>query len=260
MKRYLRIWWIYTKATTQIALQSRFGAVFFLVGKFLRFGSIFYFLYILVSKTQSLAGYNLNQVLFFYATFNLIDGIPQFLLREVYRFRNQVVKGYLDYVLAQPQSTLLKALFGGSDVLDLPMLFVSVGFLIYSGLQLSNVTFLGVILYLFLLINGLAIALAFHIFVLGLGIVSTEVDNSIMLYRDITRLGQIPVDVYRSPISLILTFIVPVGIMMSFPVKALLGLVSLSFIVFAIAFAGIFLFLSLKFWRYALNQYQSASS
>ncbi len=260
MIRYIKIWWLYTKNTTQIALQSRFGAVFFLLGKFLRFSLILYFLYILLSKTNSLEGYNLNQVIFFYATFNLIDGIPQFLLREVYRFRIYVIKGYFDYILAHPISPLFRSLLGGSDILDIPLLLTSLGFLIYSGLQLEGVTILGVVLYLILLINGLLIALSFHIFILGTGVQTSEVDNSIMFYRDLIRMGQIPIDVYRAPINFLITFLIPVGIMISFPVKALLGLLNPTLIIISLGIGITCILLSIWYWKYSLNKYSSVSS
>jgi ABC-2 type transport system permease protein len=231
-----------------------------MIGKILRFFLMFYFLYVLVSHTKTLAGYNLNEVIFFYATFNLVDQIPQLFLREVYRFRSYVVQGYLDHILTKPVSPLFRSLFGGSDILDLSVVCLSLGYLFYSGFQLTGVTFFGILLYIALVINALIIAFAFHIFVLGFGIITTEIDNSIMLYRDTTRMGQFPVDVYRAPVNFLITFVLPVGIMMTFPVKALLGTLDWQFILIAFAFSLSFLFCSLKFWEYSLKQYQSASS
>ena len=260
MIRYLRLWWIFTKNTTSLALQSRFGSVFFTIGKFLRFFILLYFLYILVSQTKTLAGFDIYQVIFFYATFNLIDIVPQLLLRETYRFRAYVVQGFLDYILTKPMSPLFRSLFGGSDVLDIPMLLISIGFLVYSGMHIGPVDFLGVLLYLVLVANAMVIAFAVHIFILGFGIMTADIDNSVMLYRDITRMGQIPVDVYKAPVSFLVTFVVPVGIMMSFPVKALLGMLQWEYIFIAFGFALVFLLGSLKFWQFSLRQYQSASS
>lgn len=260
MKKYFKLWWFFTKNTTSLAMQSRFGSSFFLIGKILRFFVLFYFFYLLLGKTQNLAGFSFWQIVFFYATFNLVDTTAQFLLREVYRFRVYVLKGFFDYILTKPMSPLFRSLFGGSDVLDIPLILLALGFLVYSAFYIGSITFSGILLYLVLLANALAIALAFHIFVLGIGIISSEVDSMILLYRDISRMGQIPVDVYRAPVSFIITFILPVGIMMSFPVKALLGILSWQYIFIAFLFAASFLLFSLQFWKYALRQYQSASS
>lgn len=260
MHRYLKLWWQFSKNTTNLALQSRFGSSFFLIGKLLRFFMLLYFLYVLISATKTLAGFNIYEIIFFYATFNLIDVIPQMFLRETYRFRYYVVSGFLDYILTKPVSPLFRSMFGGSDVLDIPMFLLSVGFLIYSGSHLAAITPEGILLYLVLVINALVIAFSIHIFILGMAIITSDVDNSVMLYRDITRMGQIPVDVYKAPISFLVTFVLPVGMMMSFPVKALLGLLSWQFIIIAFCFSAVFLLGSLKFWQFSLRQYQSASS
>lgn len=258
--RYIKLWWLYAKYATSLALQSRFGAILFLLGKFIRFFMLFYFLYFLVSQTKTLAGFNIYEIMFFYATFNLIDVIPQLLLRETYRFRYYVIQGFLDHILTKPVSPLFRALLGGSDALDLPMLFLSIGFLIYAGMHIGPISVLGLLLYGVLVVNALVIALSVHIFILGFGILTADIDNSVMLYRDITRMGQIPVDVYRAPVSFIITFVLPVGIMMSFPVKALLGLLAPQLILIAFCFSGVFLLGSLRFWQFSLRQYQSASS
>ncbi|MBU2632172.1 ABC-2 family transporter protein [Patescibacteria group bacterium] len=113
---------------------------------------------------------------------------------------------------------------------------------------------------LILVINALVIALVFHILVLAIGILTTEVDNLIWVYRDATNMGRVPVDVYREPVRGLITFIIPIGIMMSFPVKALLGVLPLGLILFSIGFSISFLLISLWFWRFALSRYASASS
>lgn len=258
--RYIKLWWQFSKNTTSLALQSRLGSSFFMIGKFIRFFMLLYFLIILVSTTKNLAGFGIYEIIFFYATFNLIDVIPQMFLRETYRFRYYVISGFFDYILTKPVSPLFRAMFGGSDALDVPLFLLSLGFLVYSGLHLASITFLGVLIYVLLVVNAIIIAFSIHVLILGLAIITTDVDNSVMLYRDITKMGQIPVDVYRAPVNFLITFVLPVGIMMSFPVKALLGLLSYQFVFISFAFAAVFLVGSLKFWGYAVNKYQSASS
>src|SRR5207244_141720 len=83
-----------------------------------------------------------------------------------------------------------------------------------------------VALYIFFIINSLIIATALHIFVLAVGILFTEVDNAIIVYRSFTRLAVAPIDVYKEPIRFIFTFILPIGIMMTVPVKGLFGLLT----------------------------------
>jgi ABC-2 type transport system permease protein len=122
------------------------------------------------------------------------------------------------------------------------------------------VTITGIISYLILIVNAFIIALAFHILTIASGILTTEVDNAIMLYRDTTQMGRIPIDIYKEPVSWIITFVIPVGIMMTFPAKALMGLLSLQALVAAIIISSLFLLGSLKLWKYALKNYTSPSS
>lgn len=260
LKRYLKVLWVRTLLTNSIFLQSRLGAFLFFIGKLLRFGTFLYFLVILTHETKVIAGYSLWQVVFFYATFNLIDIIVQLFLREVYRFRTYIVNGTFDSVLSKPFSPLIRSLFGGIDLTDLPLLIISIFFLVYSGVHLGGITLGSILIFMLLIFNAFLIALSFHILVLALAIYTTEIDHAIMVYRDITQMGRIPVDIYIEPVRIFLTFVIPVGIMMTLPAKALMNLASLNLIILSFSFSAILLFLSLKLWQKSLKYYQSASS
>lgn len=260
MKRYLSLWLTMTARTTQIALYSRSGVILFTIGKFLRFGFFLIFLFLLTSRTESLAGFTVWQVMVFFITFTLIDFISQFLWREVYRFRQSIISGSFDYVLTKPISPLFRSLFGGSDVLDLVTLLPLLGFLIFVIFQMGNVGILDIILYLLLVANGVSIALSFHIFVLGLGIVTTEVDNAIWMFREISQLGRVPLQVYPKMVTFFFTYLLPVAAMIAIPTQALLGLLSIKGVLIAFGFSSMLLVGSMTFWRYALRQYASASS
>jgi len=240
-------------------LSQRFGAGIFIIGKLLRFGFFLAFIFFLLKGTKTLAGYNLNQTLFFFLTFNLIDVVAQFLFREVYRFRPLVVSGSFDLVLTKPMSALFRSLMGGADVLDLvtiPPLVLAI-YLVGRGLGPSPTD---VLFYIFLIINGLALATAFHIAVISMGIITLEIDHTIMIYRDITNLGRFPIDIYKQPLQGILTYLIPVGIMITLPAKALMGLVSPWGVLLSFAIGVAAVLVSIRLWHFALTKYTSASS
>lgn len=260
MKKYLKIWYMYAAYSAQVSLQSRFGAILYLIGKFIRFGLFLFFIYLLSSAVEKVAGYTVWQMIFVFATFNLIDVTAQIVLREVYRFRGYVISGSMDYFLVRPIAPIFRFLFGGADVLDLPMLIFSVGFLIFAFLNIGNLTLVGFIGYFTLVINALLIALAFHIFVLAVGILTSEVDNSLWLYRDLTSMGRIPVDLYKEPIRGIITFAIPIGIMITFPAKSAFGTLDPLFIIVAFIIGISSFILGILSWKFALKRYSSASS
>lgn len=256
---YFRIWWIMSKNSFLMVLTQKKVFMVFLLGKVLRFVFFFSFLFFLVKGVNGLAGYNTNQVIFFFLTFMLVDVTAQFLFREVYRFRPLVVTGDLDLLLVKPTSTLFRVLMGGADVIDfitIPPLY----FIVYYYGRLLNPSVTAVVYYLILLSVSLLIATALHIIVLSFGVITLEVDHLVMIYRDLTTMGRFPVDIYKEPARSLLTYLIPVGIIMTVPAKALMGLISLKAVVIIIFSALLFFYLSLRFWKFALTRYSSASS
>jgi ABC-2 type transport system permease protein len=256
---YFRIWVNMSKNSFLMVLNQKSVLLVFLAGKVLRFMFFVAFLFFLVKGSENLAGYNSTQAIFFFLTFMVVDTTAQFLFREVYKFRSLVVSGDFDLVLVKPVNSLFRVLMGGADVIDLitlPPLFLGV---IYVGSLLSPTVF-QIFLYLILILTGILISTAFHIIVISFGIITLEVDHTIMIYRDVTNMGRFPVDIYKEPLKSVLTFFIPVAIMMSLPAKALMGLAGLGAVFLAIVISFVFMFVSLRFWNFALKKYSSASS
>ena len=260
MKRYFHIWWVLSVASIQTAAASYTTVVLFTFGKLLRFILFLGFILLLQLRTKSLGGYTTWEVILFFAVFNFIDTASQLFFREVYRFRPYITRGTFDFYLLKPFSPLFRSLFGGMDILDMPLLIISFGFIIFSAVMIGHISLIHSALFVLLLLNGLVIAAAFHIFVLCLGILSTTVDQLLWIYRDLTIFGRVPITVYQEPIRGFMTFVIPVGIMMAFPAQAMLGILSPLTILIAILIAGGLLVSSLLLWRYSLKQYTSASS
>jgi len=254
----LRIFFIYSKFALKTTFQTRVGTIFFIIGKIVRFLFFFLLVTFIFNKVKVIKGYTINQAIIFYLTFNLIDTITQIFFREVYRFKYRVVSGSFNLTLTKPHHPFLQILVGGIDYLDIVMLIPYLLLTIYYiSLGGANRGFFAVLMYLLLLLNGLIIAAAFHITVLALGIITTETDNTIMIYRDLTNLGRFPLDIYQTPLREIFTYIIPIGIMISFPAQALFNLLTLPKIIYAFILSSGSLLLSLKFWNYGLKRYQS---
>ncbi|KKU09563.1 MAG: hypothetical protein UX13_C0037G0012 [Candidatus Woesebacteria bacterium GW2011_GWB1_45_5] len=233
--------------------------VFFLIGKIIRFVFFGGFIFFLLKGTNTLAGYNLNQALFFYLTFFLIDTVSQFLFREVYRFRPYIISGSFDLILLKPMSPLFRVLMGGADIIDL-LTIPPLIYLVFHYGSLLSPSVLHTAYYVLLVINGLLLATAFHIAVLAMGIITLEIDHTVMIYRDIQSLGRFPTDIYREPLRGILTYFVPIGMMITVPAKALMGLVNPGGIALAFLIGTVATVASLRFWNFALTKYTSASS
>lgn len=260
LKRYFKIWWLYASNSFQMQFTVRLAFLIFLLGKILRFTIFTFFIVLLLQNTKVLAGYSLDQTIFFFLSFNLLDVISQMVFREVYKFRSVVLSGNFDFYLVKPVNPLFRSLFGSPDVLDFFTLIPLIFAVIYFMDRVGGLNFYPVAMYVLLIISGLIISLSFHILVLSLAIVTLEIDHAIMVYRDIVGLGRMPIDIYKEPIRGLLTFVIPVGIMMSYPAKAFLGLLSPALIIYGLFFSVVLFFGSLKIWDYSIRKYSSASS
>jgi len=240
----------------RVTTQGRLGVVIFTLGKVIRFAFMFFLLFFIFSKTKVLKGYTFQEAALFYMIFSLVDTISQILFREVYRFRQLVVSGSLDSVLLKPYHPFLRILVGGVDLLDVALLIPYTIIAIVIALQ-GHIVFGNFIVFLALFINAIWITTSFHIIVLAFGVLTTEVDHTILIYRDITGLGRFPMAIYKEPIRSFFTFVIPIGIMTSFPPQALLGTLSPTAFIISFVISSILFYCAMNLWTYALKKYQS---
>jgi len=261
VKKLIKIWLMYTLNALQSDLLTTWAGVLFIIGKIVRFLLFFVFLFAILSAAKTLAGYNREQVIFFFLVFMLVDAMVQFLFRGVYHFRSLVVSGDYDLDLLKPLPSFFRPIFGHTDLADFVTLIPL--WVYFLWFVFTNHLFTGIgdlILFFLLLFNSLILAFAFHLFICAICVLTTEIDHLVWVYRDLTSMARFPTDIYQKAIQGILTFTIPVVILITVPAKALLGLLSWPWIALAFGISGLFLWGSLKFWRYALSKYSSASS
>jgi len=258
--KLLKIWLMVSSRAAQSQLINPYSALIFVLGKLIRFVLFFVFLFKILSTSGSLAGHGPEVVIVFFLVFNLIDILTQFLFRGVYRFRPLIVSGDYDLDLLKPLPSFFRPIFGWTDILDLVTL---IPFWLYFFWFLAINNFLSpinLLLFFFLIINSLFLSFAFHLFVCGICILTTEIDHLIWVYRDLTSMARFSTDIYPRIIQNLLTFTIPVVVLITIPAKALLGLVSWWGIALSLMVGFLGLWVSFRFWKYALVRYSSASS
>ena len=261
MLKRLRIYCLYLTKHSLMSLQSllstRLSSFLFLTGKLIRFTFFLWFLLILKTRLTLVSGYTFDQLVIFFLVFNLFDLLAQFFFRGIYWFRQDIITGTFDYKLIKPISPLFNALTKHTDFLDLPILILVIVMLIIKTFHFpsSNILY-----FLFLGLASFFTITAIHIIVAAIGVLTTEVDHTIWIFRDLASMGRVPVDIYLNFIRAFLTFVIPISLVFTIPAKVLLGLLTLPAII-ASFFASIIVFyISIKFWQLALTKYSSASS
>lgn len=258
---YLKIWSLFGKNALQETFVNRGSNILFMVGKIIRLAMSLLFLVLLRQNIQTFAGYTSDQLVVFFLTYQFIDIITQVVYRGVYIFSNLVRSGEFDFLLTKPINPLFRALTGKPDINDFIFLFPNSALALYI-LSLLNldITVLSIVWFCILMINAFLVATALHIFVLVIGILTTEVDGVIWIYRDLSYMGRFPVSIYMEPLRFTLFFLIPIGMMVTLPTEILLGLQP-SYSIFWAFFVGFgSLFVSLRAWKWALKQYSSTGS
>lgn len=252
-----KYWLKNNSLSLQSVLADKLSSGLFILGKLLRLAFLLGVLLAIKDKINLVAGYNVDQLIVFFLIFNLFDSLGQLLYRGIYWFREDILSGNFDFKLLKPLNPLFLVLTEKTDFLDLPVLVLVAGLLIN---RLPHVSYQEIIIYCCLSFISMLLITAIHIFVAAVGILTTEVDHAIWIYRNLSQMAQVPVDIYAPPLQAVLTFVIPIGLIFTFPGKALYGLLSPVSVIIMISLGIIFYYLALKFWYYALRQYASASS
>lgn len=242
-------------------LMQSSAAILFIIGKVARFAFYYIFLFSIVSGIDNFVGYSRVEVIWFFLVFNLIDISIQFLFRGVYHFRHLVVSGNFDLELLKPLPSFFRPLFGHIDIMDfitlIPLTGFSIWYVIHHQLASGPAS---VIYFLLLFAASLFIGFAFHLLVSSVCILTTEIDHLVWIYRDVTAMARFPTDIYRGAVRFLVVFVIPVVLLITFPAKAMLGLISPLQVALSLAISLILAALSLKFWYWSLKHYSSASS
>lgn len=258
-------WRVWLKLTTQQFQQqignARGAALLFIFGKLFRLATAFLMVYLIVGRAKLISGYTLPQAIFILALFNLVSSATQMLMRGIYLFRQKVVDGTFDFYLLNPLSELFYSLFANTDPMDLLLFFPYLGIVVWAWLAAGYPLTLGAVL---LLLTTLAIAeltvVAWHIFMISIGIRYLEVDNTIMLYRDLERMAAFPISMYGRFGDIVLTYIFPFALIATIPANIIFGLFNPLYLFGFAALACGQLLLALWYWRRSLQTYTSASS
>ncbi|MBI2444415.1 MAG: ABC-2 family transporter protein [Candidatus Magasanikbacteria bacterium] len=259
--KYLRVWKQLTNCAFSTYASNRIESATFLAAKLMRFGFLGLMIISLFRFTATFAGYTRYEALLFFLTFNLVDVLSQALFRGIYLFARDVNRGNFDFALTKPVSPLFLSLLRLTDILDIIFLIPIIGLLLYVITQLAiPITVAMMLRFIFFLAVGFIISVSIHILSAVMTLWTLESDNVIWFYRRATVVGAFPPEILAPGWQLFFTFVLPIILMMSFPAKALLGILTPPQTFTALAVAAFFFGGSLLLWRASLKHYSSASS
>ncbi len=211
---------------------------------------------------ETLGGWTYNQVLVVMGLWNIFGGLMSVILApNVQRMVEHIQKGTLDFLIIKPaNSQFLATLTACSPLKSLDIVF---GFgLIAAGLYRDgywpSAGNLGV--FTLMLVSGATMAYSLWLLLVTLAFWFVRVDNFTEIFSTFLEAGRFPVTVYRGWIRFLLTFIVPIAFLTTFPAASLFGQLSPVYPAVSVAIALVLFLISRRFWNYAIRFYSSASS
>lgn len=262
MKRYAYLLFIFVRQSFSTTSAEPLDFWTYLAGKLIRMGLFFVFIFSLFRLTPNLAGYDFASAMLIFATYNIVDVITQvFFFRGFYQLQTLIRLGRFDPILTYPVSPLFYIAFRSFDLIDLATLVPVFVLLWWAVTHIAiAITFVHTLFYLLLLLNGLLLTLSFCILFGSLTFWTDELEHVWFFYRSTMRSGRYPIQIFRQPIRFVFTWIIPIGLVITFPVQAFLGILSWQFMVGAFCFSIFFFYCTLRVWRYAIRHYSSVSS
>ena len=262
MKRYLNLLLIHYRAGLLTEMEYRANFVTSVVvsvgwAVWLTAGTAVFFYH-----RNTLGGWTFDQILLVSGLFLFFGGFGAAVLApNVHRMVEHVQKGTMDFVLLKPASSQFLATVTACA----PMKFVDL--LTASVLITIGLYRIGhwpdayqVLSFLLMTSAGVVTLYSFCVLCLTLAFWFVRVDNFPELFWGFFEAGRFPISVYRGAVRFALTFVVPIAFLTTFPAAALLGTLSPRYVVASVVVAGVLLFLSTRFWNYAIRFYSSASS
>ncbi len=262
MIRYLRLFVYFLRFSFSKALQFRID-FFFRIGMDIIFYLVNILFYDVVYRhTDLIGGWNREQMFVFIAAFLLIDALNMTLFADnLSNISFFVNRGDLDYYLIRPVSSLFFLSLREFAASSFVNLLMAIGILTAAIIRYSGPTPpLLIVFFILLLFNGVYLRYLVRMLTIIPAFWLHSNRGLQMAFYHLVRFLERPDTIFTGWLRVILTTVLPFGLMVSFPARILFGGVQwkllLHITVVTVVLSGV-VFL---FWRRGLRAYSSASS
>ena len=260
--RYLRLLTIFYKNSILKELEYR---VNFLSNAFM---SVFWLVWGIVGVSifflhrDTMGDWTYPEVLMVVGLFTFFNGVMESLLRpNVGAVIEQIRDGTFDFVLTKPVNAQFIASLRNLVVWRLVDVVIGIAVIVYALGQLHvTPTLVQIGFFIAMVVSGMLIVYSIWLAMVSLAFWFVRIDNITEVFYAFYEAGRYPVTIYRGAVRVLLTFIVPIAFVTTFPASALLGRIDQGMTLFGFALSLGLLIASNRFWNFALRYYASASS
>jgi ABC-2 type transport system permease protein len=259
---YVRLLRLFVTTELQFALEYRVNFALEILQMLVVAGTSVAAVLILFSYTKVMNGWTLGQMIVLLGVYYMVQGAEELVMQPSFqRFMEHVREGTLDFVLLKPVSSQFMVSFRHFETVQ--SLLVVLGLVItvvgVAGLA-SAITLASAVAFALTLACGFVLIYALLLVLSTLAFWFVRVDNLLAIFWAFIDAGRFPVDIYPGWLRITMSTIIPVGIAVTVPAKAIAGLVDPASVVSIVAAAVIAFTVSRLFWRRGLRAYTGASA
>lgn len=213
---------------------------------------------LIYNNGASFPGWQRHEVLLLQGVFLLSRGIAfPFFMGMVWNTISRVQEGTYDLLLIKPRSILQMSIITAFDSEDLGKLIGGVLLFTYALQSAPSLHFVNWVTFLLLFIFSLISMFAFGLFMSGLGIVWIGNYRIYEIFMTVMEFGLYPRSIFSKVFQIIITWVIPISLLGSFPASALLGK-QIEGVFGAVLCSIVFLLGGLWFFHRMVRNYTSA--
>jgi ABC-2 type transport system permease protein len=207
-------------------------------------------------------GWTLGQMVVLLGVYYIVQGAEELVLQPSFeRFMEHVREGTLDFILLKPVSSQFMVSFRHFHTVQTLQVVLGLVITAVGVADLAQAVTLGSALaFAVTLACGLVLIYALLLVLSTLAFWFVRVDNLLAIFWAFIDAGRFPVDIYPGWLRITMSTVIPVGIAVTVPAKAIAGLVDPLSLASIVVAAIIAFQVSRLFWRRGLRAYTGASA
>lgn len=264
--RYLRLWLSLARYSLTRELAFRFNFLIKMFVEVLWLSILLLFYHTIFSKTDMVAEWTQWQYLFFVGCYFTMGGVLEtFFLENCNNFADLVRSGDLDFYLLKPIDEQFLVSFRTVDWSCIPNVLMGAGVMIIAvwqgGWEVRPET---VLLFLAVFLCGVVLAYGFLLFLTSASVWFMRNQSLYEAWWLFTTLMRYPREIFSgtiaNPIGVVFYFVIPIMLVTNVPARVMIGALDPWMIAYILLATLAVVWLSRRFFKYALLRYRSASS
>jgi ABC-2 type transport system permease protein len=262
MRRHLKVLGIYYRAAFLAQMEYRANFASSIVLSMMWPLWVLSLLFVFFYHSPDLGGWSFNEAMLVIGLYDIFIGIQETILApNIVQVTEHIQKGTLDFVLLKPANGQVLATITACNLMRVSDVLVGFGLIVTGLYRMGHVpTPMEVATFALMIPAGIITVYSIWLLLTTLAFWFVRVENFGEVFYAFYETGRFPVSTYNRSLRFVLTYIVPIAFLTTFPAAALLGKLSMYFVFGSIVIAGILFYVSSRFWSYAIRFYSSASS